>query len=82
MKMLKARLYQKKIEEEQQKMNLLEGEKKEISWGSQIRTHTFQPYNLVKDHRTGIETGNTSAVMDGELIRFVRAYLIKYGKFE
>ena len=82
MKMLKARLYQKKIEEEKEKMNALEGEKKEISWGSQIRTYTFQPYNLVKDHRTGIETGNTGAVMDGNLIRFVRGYLIKYGKFE
>lgn len=82
MKLLKAKLYQKKIEEEKEKMNVLEGEKKEISWGSQIRTYTFQPYNLVKDHRTAIETGNTSAVMDGELIRFVRGYLIKYGKFE
>ncbi|MFO7810567.1 MAG: peptide chain release factor 2 [Candidatus Delongbacteria bacterium] len=82
MKMLKAKLYQQKLEEEKAKMDTLEGEKKEISWGSQIRTYTFQPYNLVKDHRTGLETGNTGAVMDGELIRFVRGYLIKFGKFE
>lgn len=82
MKLLKAKLYQKRLEEEKAVLEQKEGEKKEISWGSQIRTYTFQPYNLVKDHRTGIETGNTGAVMDGDLIRFVRGYLIKYGKFE
>ena len=82
MKLLKAKLYQKRLEEEKAILEQKEGEKKEISWGSQIRTYTFQPYNLVKDHRTGIETGNTGAVMDGDLIRFVRGYLIKYGKFE
>ncbi len=82
MKLLKAKLYQKRLDEEKAILEQKEGEKKEISWGSQIRTYTFQPYNLVKDHRTGIETGNTAAVMDGDLIRFVRGYLIKYGKFE
>lgn len=82
MKMLKARLYQQKIEEEKTKMAQLEDAKKDISWGSQIRTYTFQPYNLVKDHRTGLETGNVNAVMDGDLIKFVRGYLIKFGKFE
>ena len=82
MKLLKAKLYQKKLEEEKARLSTLEDEKKENSWGSQIRTYTFQPYNLVKDHRTGIETGNTGAVMDGEIKKFVRGYLIKYGKFE
>jgi peptide chain release factor 2 len=82
MKLLKAKLYQKKLDEEKARMATLEDAKKEISWGSQIRTYTFQPYNLVKDHRTGIETGNVNAVMDGDLIRFVRGYLIKFGKFE
>ncbi|HXK50625.1 MAG TPA: peptide chain release factor-like protein, partial [Clostridiales bacterium] len=82
MKLLKAKLYQKKLEEEKARLSSLEDEKKENSWGSQIRTYTFQPYNLVKDHRTGIETGNTGAVMDGEIKKFVRGYLIKYGKFE
>jgi peptide chain release factor 2 len=82
MKMLKARLYQKKLDEEKERLATLEDAKKEISWGSQIRTYTFQPYNLVKDHRTGIETGNVNAVMDGDLIKFVRGYLIKFGKFE
>ncbi len=82
MKVLKAKLYQMKLDEEKARLASLEDEKKDISWGSQIRTYTFQPYNLVKDHRTGIETGNTGAVMDGELTKFVRGYLIKYGKFE
>lgn len=82
MKMLKARLYQKKLDEEKEKLAQIEDAKKDISWGSQIRTYTFQPYNLVKDHRTGIETGNVNAVMDGDLIKFVRGYLLKFGKFE
>ena len=82
MKMLKARLYQRKLDEEKARLAHLEDSKKDISWGSQIRTYTFQPYNLVKDHRTGLETGNVNAVMDGDLKKFVRGYLIKFGKFE
>jgi len=82
MKMLKARLYQRKLDEEKARLAQLEDSKKDISWGSQIRTYTFQPYNLVKDHRTGLETGNVNAVMDGDIIKFVRGYLIKFGKFE
>jgi len=82
MKMLKARLYQKKLDEEKARLSQLEDSKKDISWGSQIRTYTFQPYNLVKDHRTGLETGNVNAVMDGDLVKFVRGFLIKFGKFE
>ncbi len=75
MAVLKSRLYelaQKKKEEDMAKMT---GEKKEIAWGSQIRSYVFQPYQMVKDHRTGIEKGNVSAVMDGDLDLFVDGYL-------
>ncbi|MGB4002464.1 MAG: peptide chain release factor 2, partial [Bacillota bacterium] len=53
----------------------LQGEQKEIAWGSQIRSYVFQPYTMVKDHRTGIETGNVQAVMDGEIDEFIESYL-------
>src|SRR3990172_2953195 len=56
---------------------LLAGEKKEIGWGSQIRSYVFQPYQMVKDHRTGKEVGNVSAVMDGDLDGFIEAYLMQ-----
>lgn len=75
MKMLKARLYElekQKAEEENQKKA---GEKRDISWGSQIRSYVFHPYNLVKDHRTDHETGNIQPVMDGDLHSFIIAYL-------
>ncbi|NOR46104.1 MAG: peptide chain release factor 2 [Candidatus Delongbacteria bacterium] len=81
MKMLKARLYQQKIDEEKAKLAEIEGNKKEISWGSQIRTYTFHPYSLVKDHRTSVETGNTQAVMDGDIQKFIKSYLLKFGSF-
>ena len=77
-KVLKAKLYEQKLEEEKKKMSKIEGEKMEISWGSQIRTYTFHPYSLVKDHRTNIETGNINAVMDGDLEKFVKGYLLKF----
>ncbi|MCA9743449.1 MAG: peptide chain release factor 2 [Deferribacteres bacterium] len=76
MKMLRARLYQLKLEEEQAKMSELEKDKKDISWGSQIRSYVFHPYNMVKDHRTGIETGNIVAVMDGDLDDFIKGFLM------
>ncbi len=76
MKMLRARLYQKKLEEEQAKLNEIEKSKKDIAWGSQIRSYVFHPYNMVKDHRTGIETSNVQAVMDGEIDEFIQAYLM------
>jgi peptide chain release factor 2 len=66
-------VYEKKRKEE---LEELTGEKKEIAFGSQIRSYTFHPYQLVKDHRTGVEVGNVSAVMDGEIDRFVEAYLL------
>jgi peptide chain release factor 2 len=75
MNMLKAKLYQKKIEEQQSELEELRGEQKEIGWGSQIRSYVFHPYSLVKDHRTNTEVGNVQAVMDGDIDVFINAYL-------
>ena len=55
----------------------IKGEMKKIEWGSQIRSYVFQPYTLVKDHRTGVENGNIQAVMDGALDPFISAYLVQ-----
>ncbi len=77
MKMLKSKLYEIKRQEQEEKLTDIRGEIKEIGWGSQIRSYVFQPYNMVKDHRTGEETGNTQAVMDGEIDRFINSYLSK-----
>lgn len=74
-KMLRAKLYEMKMEEREAKLKDISGEKKEIAWGSQIRSYTFQPYTLVKDNRTKYESFNVQAVMDGELDGFVEAYL-------
>jgi peptide chain release factor 2 len=75
MKILMARLYERRIEEQQQELNTLKGEQAEIGWGSQIRSYVFHPYSMVKDHRTQVETGNVQAVMDGEIDLFIEAYL-------
>lgn len=72
---LKARLYQLKREEEAKKMEKYEKTKKKIEWGSQIRSYVFHPYNMVKDHRTAVETGDVQGVMDGAIDRFIEAYL-------
>ena len=72
---LKSRLYQLKLEEEAAKMAKYDEAKKKIEWGSQIRSYVFHPYNMVKDHRTSVETGNVQAVMDGDIDRFIEAYL-------
>ena len=76
LKMLKARLYQQKMEERAASQNKLSDQKKEIGWGSQIRSYVFHPYNLVKDHRTKYETSNIQSVMDGDIDDFIRAYLL------
>lgn len=73
--MLKSKLYQRMIEEQQKELAAIKGEQKLIEWGSQIRSYVFCPYTLVKDHRTGYEQGNISAVMDGDLDGFIDAYL-------
>lgn len=80
MKMLKSRLYQIRKEEEEAKRDAINSTKKKIEWGSQIRSYVFHPYNLVKDHRTDVETSNTQAVMDGDIDAFIKAYLLEYGQ--
>ena len=75
MAILKARLLDKKLQEREAELAQLRGEHQDIGWGSQIRSYIFQPYRLVKDHRTGYEMGNTDAVMDGEIDGFIAAYL-------
>lgn len=73
--MLKSKLYQKALEEQEEKLREIRGEQREIAWGSQIRSYVFHPYSMVKDLRTNYETGNTQAVMDGDLENFIYAYL-------
>lgn len=75
MNMLKSKLYQRMIEEQQAELAAIKGEQKAIEWGSQIRSYVFCPYTLVKDHRTNYEQGNIAAVMDGDLDGFIDAYL-------
>lgn len=75
MKILRARLFELEQRKKEAEFNAIVGEKKDIAWGSQIRSYVFQPYQMVKDHRTGHEVGQVSAVMDGELDGFIEAYL-------
>lgn len=75
LKMLKAKLYEKQMLEHQEKIKDIQGEKSDNAWGSQIRNYVFHPYNLVKDTRTAVETGNVKSVMDGNIDLFVEAYL-------
>ncbi len=75
MKILKARLYELEQQKKEAEFQAIVGEKKDIAWGSQIRSYVFQPYQMVKDHRTNHEVGNVSAVMDGDLDGFIEAYL-------
>jgi len=70
-----ARLYERQQQEQLAKVQELRGETRSIEWGNQIRSYVFQPYTLVKDHRTGVETGNVLAVMDGEIDLFIHGYL-------
>ena len=75
MKMLKSKLVDLKEKEYQDKMNNIQGEQKDIGWGSQIRSYVFCPYTMVKDHRTNYEVGNVEAVMNGEIDGFIQSYL-------
>ncbi|SEM64995.1 bacterial peptide chain release factor 2 (bRF-2) [Mesobacillus persicus] len=75
MTMLKAKLYQRQIEEKEKQLAEIRGEQKEIGWGSQIRSYVFHPYSMVKDHRTNTESGNVQGVMDGDIDPFIDAYL-------
>jgi peptide chain release factor 2 len=76
MKMLMSRLYEREKEEQAKTQKNLGGDKKEIAWGSQIRSYVLQPYRLIKDHRTGYEEGNVDAVLDGRLDQFIKSYLL------
>lgn len=80
MKILKSRLLEMKEEKQAEKIDELRGEKREIAWGSQIRSYVFHPYNKIKDHRTDLEEGNVEKVMDGELDEFIEAYLQQNSK--
>lgn len=75
MKLLKAKLLDLELQKKEEEMLALRGEHKEIAWGSQIRSYVFHPYSLAKDHRTGVETGNIQAVMDGGIEPFITGYL-------
>ncbi len=75
MRILRARLFERTLQERQDKLDALGGEKKEIGWGSQIRSYVLHPYTLVKDHRTNHETGNVQAVLGGEIQDFIMKYL-------
>ncbi len=75
MKLLKAKLLDLEMQKKEAELAAMRGEQREIAWGSQIRSYVFHPYSLVKDHRTGVETGNVQAVMDGEIDQFIAAYL-------
>jgi len=76
MKFLKSRLYELKIQEQNEKMDEMNKSKKDIAWGSQIRSYVLHPYKLIKDHRTNLETGNINKVLDGDIDSFIEAYLL------
>jgi peptide chain release factor 2 len=79
LQLLKSQLYELELRKKQEEQSKIEGGKKKIEWGSQIRNYVLHPYKLVKDVRTGFETGNANAVLDGELDGFIKAYLMKFG---
>jgi len=77
MKVLKARMLQRQIELDKEANQEFEDQKLDIGWGSQIRSYVFHPYNMVKDHRTKVETGNVQSVMDGNIDEFIRGFLVQ-----
>ena len=77
MSVLRSKLYELKMQEQAEKMDEFSSGKKEIAWGSQIRSYVLHPYRMVKDHRTEFETGNADSVLDGDLDGFILAYLKK-----
>lgn len=76
MRILRSKLYQIELQKRMETQSELEGQKKRIEWGSQIRSYTLHPYKLVKDHRTGFETTNAQGVLDGEIDEFIKSYLL------
>ena len=79
LKLLKSQLYQLEIKKIQEEKNKIEGKKKKIEWGSQIRSYILHPYKLVKDLRTNYESTNPSNVLDGDINEFIKAYLLEFG---
>lgn len=77
MKVLKARLFDRKMKEQQERLDQLGGEKRDIAFGSQIRSYVLQPYQMIKDHRTKVEVGDVNRVLDGDLDLFVKTYLME-----
>lgn len=80
MRLLKSQLYELELRKQQEEKAKLEGQKQRIEWGSQIRNYVLHPYKLVKDLRTGHETGNTQAVLDGKIDEFIKSYLMEFGQ--
>ena len=79
LKLLKSQLYEIELRKQREKITVIESGKKKIEWGSQIRSYVLHPYKMVKDLRTGLETSDTQAVLDGDLTEFVKAYLMEFG---
>jgi peptide chain release factor 2 len=80
MKLLKSKLYQVEKEKQEAELDEVEKNKMKIEWGSQIRSYVFHPYNMVKDHRTEVETSDVQGVMDGDINKFIKAYLLKFNQ--
>ena len=75
MKLLKAKLFDLELKKQQKEKNKMENDKGEIAWGNQIRSYVLQPYQSIKDHRTGIEIGNSQRVLDGDIFPFIKEAL-------
>jgi peptide chain release factor 2 len=82
LKMLKSQLYEIELRKKREKIAEIEGNKKKIEWGSQIRSYVLHPYKMVKDVRTGYETSDTQAVLDGDLTGFIKAFLMEFGRIK
>jgi peptide chain release factor 2 len=80
MKLLKSKLYQLELEKQNAELDEIEKNKMKIEWGSQIRSYVFHPYNMVKDHRTDEETSDVQSVMNGDINKFIKAYLLKFSR--
>jgi peptide chain release factor 2 len=78
MRILKSQLYELELRKQREEIARIEGEKKKIEWGSQIRSYTLHPYKMIKDHRTGHESGNVLAVLDGDLNAFIKSFLMEF----
>ena len=79
LRMLKSQLYEIELRKKREKIAEIEGNKKKIEWGSQIRNYVLHPYHMVKDVRTGYETSDTQGVLDGDLNNFIKAFLMEFG---